>query len=140
MSLRAFASILAIAAAALALRPAVSLAQDSTAASQATTAAAAGAMLQPELANPAQVDRAIRANYPDILHDAGVEGTVTLRLRVGADGKVDPNGITVVQASHELFVEPARQVATRMRFRPAQRNGTPVAAEITVPVEFKLQP
>lgn len=139
MSLRSLVSLFAIAAASAAL-PTLSHAQVSSADNAAPAAEASGAVtLQPELTNPADVDRAIRAAYPDVLRDAGVEGTVTVRLRVAADGKVDRNSITVVNASHELFAEPAQHAAARMRFRPAERNGTPVATEITVPVEFHLQ-
>jgi len=128
---------LAAAAVAAVLHPAVSHAQT---ASPAAAQADSVATLPPELSNPADVDRAAAANYPSLLHDAGVEGTATVRLRVNADGKVDRGSIVVTHASHELFTEPARMVAARMRFRPAERNGVPVAAEITVPVEFKLQP
>lgn len=143
MSRHRLTGFLAAAAIAAALHPAVSRAQNTQpAAGQPVSAqqADSAATLPPELSNPGDVDRAAAANYPSLLHDAGVEGTATVRLRVNADGKVDRNSIVVTHASHELFTEPARVVAARMRFRPAERNGVPVAAEITVPVEFKLQP
>lgn len=138
MSRTCLTGILAAFAVAAALHPAASRAQATPPA--AAQHADSVVTLQPELANPADVDRATAANYPSLLHDAGVEGTATVRLRVNADGKVDRSSIVVTQASHELFNEPARTVAARMRFHPAERNGTPVAAEITIPVEFKLQP
>lgn len=135
---RLFGLAAAVAAAAV-LHPAVSRAQNTQPAA-AAQAADSAATLPPELANPADVDRAVAANYPSLLHDAGVEGAATLRLRVNADGKVVRTSIVVTSSTHELFADPARAVAARMRFHPAERNGVPVAAEITVPVEFKLQP
>lgn len=138
MSRNALFRSLAIVVVAAAFHPAASRAQ--TAPPAAAQPADAAATLPPELANPADVDRAVAANYPSILHDAGVEGSATVRLRVNADGKVDRNSIVVTNSTHELFADPARTVAARMRFRPAERNGARVAAEITVPVEFKLQP
>ncbi|HET7461352.1 MAG TPA: energy transducer TonB [Longimicrobium sp.] len=143
MSRTRLAWFFAAAAAAAVLHPAVSRAQTAQPAAAPPAAAQpadSGATLPPELANPADVDRAAAANYPSLLHDADVEGTATVRLRVNADGKVDRNSIVVTHASHELFTDPARTVAARMRFRPAEREGKPVAAEITVPVEFKLEP
>lgn len=92
----------------------------------------------PVLLNRAEVDRAIRANYPPLMRDAGVTGVARVHLRVNADGTVDRRSIVARSFNHESFADAARRVAGRMRFRPAERDGVPVAMEITVPVEFKL--
>lgn len=107
---------------------------------QAEQPAPAEATTAPELVNSVEVDRATRTHHPPLLRDAGVEGTVLVRLRVAADGTVERGSIIVAYASHELFEVSARRVAARMQFRPAQRGGVPVPAEITVPLKFELRP
>ncbi|HKP76185.1 MAG TPA: TonB family protein [Longimicrobiaceae bacterium] len=95
--------------------------------------------VQPELANREEVAAALSRNYPPLLRDAGVTGTVTLRMRVGSDGVVDPGSIQVLESSHDMFSTAATRVAERLRFRPARAGGKPVPVWVTLPVTFQLQ-
>ena len=92
----------------------------------------------PELLNRAEVAEAISRNYPPLLRDAGVTGSVTLRMRIGSDGVVDPTTIEVVEATHEAFGDAAARVASRLRFRPARVDGKPVRVWVTLPITFLL--
>lgn len=93
---------------------------------------------QPDLSNRSEVARQLSRNYPPLLRDAGVTGTVTIRMRVNEDGRVDASSITVENATHDAFGDAARRVVERMRFRPAKVGGRPVKVWVTLPVNFTL--
>jgi TonB family protein len=94
---------------------------------------------QPQLANQAEVARAFKRNYPPLLRDAGVTGTVTLRFRVAPGGSVDPECISVENTTHEAFGEPAQRIVQRMRFRPARVAGEAVPVWLTLPLTFCIE-
>jgi protein TonB len=95
--------------------------------------------VQPQLSNRSDVSRALERNYPPLLRDAGVGGTVTLSFRVNEDGRVDPSTITVVSSDNEQFSDAAKKVVERMRFRPAKVNDRPVKVLVSIPVTFQPQ-
>ncbi|HSU16901.1 TonB family protein [Longimicrobium sp.] len=94
---------------------------------------------QPSLSNSSEVQRQLARNYPPLLRDAGVIGTVTLRMRVLEDGHVDPESISVENTTHDAFADAAKRVVEKMRFRPAKVGGHPVKVWVTLPVTFQLQ-
>ena len=93
---------------------------------------------QPELSNRSEVARQLSRNYPPLLRDAGVVGTVTIRMRVLENGTVDPASIAVENSTHDAFADAARRVVERMRFRPAKVGGKAVKVWVTLPVTFQL--
>ena len=95
--------------------------------------------VKPELSNRSDVGRALERNYPPLLRDAGVGGTVMLSFRVNEDGRVDPTSITVVSSDNEQFSDAAKKVVERMRFRPAKVNDRPVKVLVQLPVTFQPQ-
>jgi TonB family protein len=96
-----------------------------------------GVEQQPELVNRAAVSQALVHNYPPLLRNVGVVGTVTLRFRVLEDGTVDPGSISVQSATHDVFADAARRVAESMRFRPAMIGRRAVRAWIDLPITFE---
>lgn len=78
--------------------------------------------------------------YPADAAAAGVEGDVILRFMVEADGFIDPKSIAVEKSSGSASLDQAavREAAVNWRFRPATRNGTPVAAAHSFRVVFDL--
>jgi protein TonB len=94
---------------------------------------------QPELSNRSEVARQLSRNYPPLLRDAGVVGTVTVRMRVMENGSVDPSSVSIENSTHEAFGDAARRVVERMRFRPAKVGGKAVKVWVTLPVTFQLQ-
>lgn len=94
---------------------------------------------QPSLSNSSEVQRQLARQYPPLLRDAGVVGTVTLRMRVLEDGHVDPESISVENTTHDAFADAAKRVVEKMRFRPAKVGGHPVKVWVTLPVTFQLQ-
>jgi TonB family protein len=92
----------------------------------------------PDLLNREEAAAEISRNYPPLLRDAGVTGSVALRMRIGSDGVVDPSTIEVMESTHEAFAQAAARVASRMRFRPARARGKRVPVWVTLPVTFRL--
>ena len=79
--------------------------------------------------------------YPKALAEQRVEGTVLLRVEVGADGKpgridLDPDSPRLPQALNEAAIAAVRT----WTFNPATKDGQPVAAQVVVPVKFALDP
>ena len=72
--------------------------------------------------------------YPPVLVAAGVGGDITLTFRVGADGVVDANSVTVVRASNAALSAPAIAAVRHWRFG-AEAHGLP---STPVPVQVHL--
>lgn len=85
---------------------------------------------------PQPVDRRLPA-YSDAMREAGVSGVVQAWLLVDEEGTVRQVNIT------EDIGADSRQVAaaalSRFRFRPARRDGAPVAVWILHRIRFQLQ-
>ena len=74
--------------------------------------------------------------YPEGAADAGVEGTVILRVAMDAEGRA--TDVQVEESSgHAALDESARSTARKWRFTPGTKDGVPVAGERLVPVEFR---
>jgi TonB family protein len=91
----------------------------------------------PRLNNSATVMRALERNYPPLLRDAGVGGTVSLVFDVRTDGFVEPETIKVIESDNGQFSEAAVEVVRRMRFTPAIINGRPVRVRANMPITFQ---
>jgi TonB family protein len=90
----------------------------------------------PVLTNAQEVARAIQNAYPPLLRDAGVTGTAWLAVSIAATGEVvDARALS---ATHDSFGAAAERALRGARFRPAEREGRPVAVEVTIPVLFTL--
>ena len=76
--------------------------------------------------------------YPVLAQRMGREGTVTLQVLVGANGRVlaaEPTGERLGMG----FEAAARRAAFNARFEPARRNGEPVEGEARIAIRFRLQ-
>jgi len=73
--------------------------------------------------------------YPELARDAGIDGTVLVRVLVGEDGFV--KSALILQSV--LGLDDAALGAARAAvFRPALQQQRPVAVWIVVPIEFRL--
>jgi periplasmic protein TonB len=75
-------------------------------------------------------------SFSEDARKAKAQGTVLLLLVVGKDGR--PYDIRVGQSLGMGLDEQAIAAVTRWRFRPATKNGQPVASQIAVEVDFHL--
>ncbi len=77
-------------------------------------------------------------DYPLILRQRGIEGTVWLRVRVDRSGL--PEQIVLFKTSgYRLFDEAALRAVARWHFKPARSQGTAMASWVEFPVRFTLQ-
>jgi periplasmic protein TonB len=74
--------------------------------------------------------------YSDAARSAKMQGTVTLWLIVGADGR--PREIRVQKGLGMGLDEKALAAVQMWRFQPSTLNGRPVAVAIQVEVNFRL--
>ena len=74
--------------------------------------------------------------YTDDARSARVEGTVSLELEFTAAG--DVRVLRVVRGLGHGLDEAAQRAALRIRFKPAQSDGTPVDSRATVHITFRL--
>ena len=75
--------------------------------------------------------------YPSLARQAGIEGTVLLRVVVGIDGKVEQ--ASVIQSDCTPAMEKAAIAAAKQfLFKPAKQRTVPVRASMAVPIRFKL--
>jgi TonB family protein len=75
--------------------------------------------------------------YPSVLAAARMEGSVTLEFVIDAEGRVAPQGMKVLAASHQGFVAAAEEAVRTTRFRPARKDGHPVPVRVRQTVTFR---
>lgn len=81
--------------------------------------------------------REFQPDYPPSLLVREVEGSATIRVLVGTDGRV--REAIIVNASHPDFGKAAvRKALKSWRFKPAMRGDTPVEDWVTIPVTFQI--
>ena len=132
----------------VATEPAITSEQDAAAAAERERAAAserdrAERAKAAPAAPAAPADRELaaidqpRPPYPAAATRAREEGTVVVRVDVGADGV--PTDAKVETSSRSRDLDRAAVEAVKgWKFEPALKDGKPVAASANVPVEFKL--
>jgi protein TonB len=74
--------------------------------------------------------------YPAIVRDSGIEGTVSVRVLVGLNGRV--KDAYVVDGSPALR-EAALKSARTAFFKPAMQGTHPVEAWVVIPITFELR-
>lgn len=90
----------------------------------------------------AQIDpryaRNLQPEYPAGERRAEREGFATVRVTIGADGRV--TAAECVSATSDAFCAvTTAQALAKWRFRPATRDGAPVGASKVMTVRFKLE-
>jgi protein TonB len=76
--------------------------------------------------------------YPRILLEARVEGTVVLEAVIDTAGHAEPNSIKVVSSTNRAFEAPARDAMRRALFRPGRVRGQPVRVLVQMPLRFVI--
>ena len=73
--------------------------------------------------------------YPELAREAGVEGTVLIRVLVGEDGFVKDE---IIIQSVSMLDDNAAAAAHTAVFKPALQKDKPVAVWMVIPIEFRL--
>nr|CRH04334.1 Putative periplasmic protein TonB, links inner and outer membranes [Candidatus Magnetococcus massalia] len=76
--------------------------------------------------------------YPVVARRRGLEGLVVLRVQVSPDGKVE-DVVLKAGSGHGILDRMAIRTVWKWLFRPANRGGQSVMAEVDVPIRFSLQ-
>jgi len=81
---------------------------------------------------------ALQPPYPPSEQRMGNEGSVTIRVTIGTDGRV--KAVSKISAASDAFYRATeRQARTRWRFKPATADGKPVESEKTMTVHFRIE-
>lgn len=93
---------------------------------------------QPRDLAPVALNAQTPVEYPPALFDQGIEGTVILRLYADTAGVLLQDSTRVQESSgYPALDSAAMAAAPDLRFAPARRDGTPVAASFLQPVYFR---
>jgi len=92
----------------------------------------------PEIRNRAEFQRLLEREYPPMLRDARVRGTVVLHFFIDADGVVG-NAQLSESSGHSQLDNAALRVAPNIEFTPALNRGEPVAVWVELGITFEPQ-
>ena len=84
-----------------------------------------------------RLSQAVAPNYPDVARWAGIEGEVTLRIFIGADGRV--RSIEPLSGP-PVLARAAMRAVEQWCYAPALVDRHPVAVVTTVTLAFRLHP
>jgi len=77
--------------------------------------------------------------YPELLRQAGLQGSVVLEAVVDTTGRVMVPSILVVSTTNPGFVAAARRALLATLFRPATVGGQSVQMRVRIPYEFAIR-
>ncbi|MDQ7039739.1 MAG: M56 family metallopeptidase [Rhodothermus sp.] len=77
-----------------------------------------------------------KIQYPEAARAQGIEGKVIVRFVVDETGEV--REAQIIRGVHEALDQAVLQAVQTLRFKPAQKDGLPVAVRMTLPVVFQL--
>lgn len=93
----------------------------------------------PQRTNDQEVVRALEREYPPLLRDAGIGGTVNVWFFIDEEGVVRNQRIQR-SSGHGALDEAALRVAPVVRFTPALNQGEAVPAWVAFPITFGTTP
>ena len=91
--------------------------------------------VRPDLVNEQEVQQALEEEYPRMLRDTGIGGTVNVQFFIDAEGVVQ-RVITAQSSGHEALDSAALRVARVFRFTPALDLDERVPVWIAIPITF----
>src|SRR5688500_856044 len=87
---------------------------------------------------PEMINKELPFRYPPALYSRKVQGNVTLRIYIDAEGKVAADSTRVVETSSYAALDSAAVKGSRdLRFVPARRRGDAIPVSILFPVYFR---
>jgi TonB family protein len=89
-----------------------------------------------QLLNAGEASLEVNRWYPDRLRELNVSGTVVLRLKVNAEGKITYRDV-FASSGVRGFDRAAMRVSEMLKLQPATRAGVAVDSEIKLPIRFE---
>ena len=74
--------------------------------------------------------------YPDIAKDAGIEGSVVIRVLVDKYGNYRKH--KVIKKVHPILAEACEKQIPKLKFTPAIQGGKPIPFWVNIPFKFQL--
>ncbi len=94
--------------------------------------------VHPEIKNRREVESALMRQYPPILRNAGIGGTVVVWFFISEEGQVLDRRVSR-SSGHTQLDEAALQVANVFKFSPALNRENIVQVWIEIPITFQVQ-
>ncbi len=91
--------------------------------------------VRPGVKNPDEVTRAMEREYPPLLRDAGLGGTVRVHFFIDEEGRV-VNTLVAETSGHKALDDAALSVANIIEFTPALNRDKKVPVWISLPITF----
>jgi TonB family protein len=92
----------------------------------------------PVFLNPDEVVRAMTREYPTVLRDSGIGGTVRVEFSIDEEGRVLHTRIDE-SSGYPAFDEAALTVSDVIRFSPALNRDKRVAVRVVFPIVFRVE-
>ena len=92
----------------------------------------------PEIQNRTEVIRAMEREYPPLLRDAGIGGTVRVYFFIDEEGRVQDRRIDQ-SSGHQALDQAALNVAEVYRFSPALNRDQRVPVWVSFPITFQVR-
>jgi len=92
----------------------------------------------PEIQNRTEVIRAMEREYPPLLRDAGIGGTVRVYFFIDENGQVQDTRVDQT-SGHQALDQAALNVASVYRFSPALNRDTRVPVWVSFPITFQVR-
>ena len=93
--------------------------------------------VRPTLTNIEEIQRVLMREYPAVLRDAGIGGAPVLWLFIATDGTVQTTRVYDT-SGFDALDQAAANVASVMRFTPAQNRDQTVAVWVQIPIRFQV--
>jgi len=91
--------------------------------------------VRPDIRNRLELQRALEREYPPLLRDAGIGGTVQVWFFIDEEGKVQ-NTLVNESSGHKALDDAALNVASIIQFSPALNRDKAVPVWISLPINF----
>ena len=91
--------------------------------------------VRPDIKNRSEVARAMEREYPPLLRDAGIGGTVTVWFFINEQGVVQQTRVNE-SSGHKALDDAAIKVADVIQFTPALNRDKQVPVWISLPITF----
>ena len=92
----------------------------------------------PSIQNRSEVVRAMEREYPPLLRDAGIGGTVRVYFFIDETGQVQDRRVDV-SSGHQALDDAALAVASIYRFSPALNRDKQVPVWVSFPITFQVR-
>lgn len=92
----------------------------------------------PQLQNLQEVQRVLMREYPTVLRDSGIGGTVTVWFFIDEEGRVQQTRIDQ-SSGYEALDDAALNVADVYRFSPALNRDSRVPVWVSLPITFQVR-